>query len=324
MEPRLFAAPRWILASSFLAFLAFSFPLFTYTTSLAAFGMAHVLAELRYVDARFSRRLSPLWITFLLAPLALICGHRAFALFAGTPGLPTLEVTLVGALAILAFCLLVKRKERPLPILVVLSLSILLWFGVFTAPAATLVTLAFAHNLTPLFFLVENLKHASKKHLRVRVFALCTCSFLVLPAAWFLWQFVSWQNGGDTSWDPDLFGTGPIERHIPVFVPSFLAAAPQDLLLFQLAVYYQGLHYALTIHVLPRMLSKREERETRLPWPDRTLFAQVLFLISVLFLCLFAISFGEARSFYGIFAAFHAWIEVPLLLLFVASAPAEA
>ena len=40
------------------AFLSVAFPLATYTLTLASFGLAHVLTELRYVNYRFHQRLN--------------------------------------------------------------------------------------------------------------------------------------------------------------------------------------------------------------------------------------------------------------------------
>ena len=58
-DARLLPGGPWLAALLVVAALtASAAPLLVYTVSLAAFGLPHVFAELRYVDFRFRRRLA--------------------------------------------------------------------------------------------------------------------------------------------------------------------------------------------------------------------------------------------------------------------------
>ena len=58
------------------ALVATLWPLLTYSTSLALFGLGHVFFELRYIDARFGARLPARFWVQCAIPLALIVGLR--------------------------------------------------------------------------------------------------------------------------------------------------------------------------------------------------------------------------------------------------------
>src|SRR5215475_8907360 len=79
-------------------------PLLVYSLSLATFGLAHVLSELRYVDRRFGRSLGMSQVVAMGALLAGIVAARAsgvFGLLDSTTAI-TAELGLVVALALSA------------------------------------------------------------------------------------------------------------------------------------------------------------------------------------------------------------------------------
>jgi hypothetical protein len=57
-------------------------------------------------------------------------------------------------------------------------------------------------------------------------------------------------------------------------------------------------------------------------WPTKTVFFLLIALCALSALLFFG-DFTMARSFYGIFAAMHAWIEIPLLLLLLFGLPEQ-
>src|SRR5262245_51166285 len=70
-----------IAAGLLIIFVAtVAFPLATYTTALALFGLAHVGSELRYVDHRFSARLPGGLVPWMLAPVGLAVAVRILSL----------------------------------------------------------------------------------------------------------------------------------------------------------------------------------------------------------------------------------------------------
>ena len=80
-EPRLLPRAASVAAFALLAGLvATAMPLVAYAGSLALFGLPHVLAELRYVDGRFGRRLPGSQVAALVGLLGLAVGLRAVGL----------------------------------------------------------------------------------------------------------------------------------------------------------------------------------------------------------------------------------------------------
>ncbi len=295
------------------ATLAITAPLLTYVLSLALFGFVHVFSELRYVDLRFRARLSTRMLGFILAPLGLIVLLRITRFFEFSASLPgsELELLLVALLATVAFIPLVRTGLLPATVAAFAALTCVA--GLLWAPALLLTVLALLHNLTPVGFLAERLRGRERR----RALGACLVAFLIVPAMILV--------GGAESLLESLYlllgnveflASGPLDSHLPVFVPAALLERPIALNLFRAAVYLQCLHYAVTIHVLPRLVDDRGGSSLA-NWPPASIFTRALFALGALSLGLFALSFHDARKIYGVFAAFHAWIEIPILLLSV-------
>src|ERR1700754_4763588 len=79
-------------------------PLLVYSVSLATFGLAHVLSELRYVDRRFGRTLGMSHVAVMSVLLAGAVAARAGGVFGilGPAVAVTLELSCVAALALSA------------------------------------------------------------------------------------------------------------------------------------------------------------------------------------------------------------------------------
>jgi hypothetical protein len=280
------------------ALLAAAFPLALYTLSLAAFGLVHVLFELRYVDARFSPRVprgALAAISFLLLATAL---ERTLG-FAGLLPPRTAAVVELALLAGLIGAVLPHlRRFAPLGVAALgLVVGALLY-----APLAALPLLALLHNLTPVGFLAEALPPARRR----RAMALCALVFLAVPAAVALLS-LRLEGGG---WDP--LGAGPLGDHLRAFVP---ASTPGAAAIFSAAVYLQVMHYAAVVYLLPPLAPEWRPAAALLPWPRPTLFHRGAAALAALLFVAFALSFRDARAFYGIAASVHAWVEIPLLLI---------
>jgi hypothetical protein len=83
------------------------------------------------------------------------------------------------------------------------------------------------------------------------------------------------------------------------------------------------MHYAVVLHVLPRLSGGGETAGARLPWPRRGFVAGTA-AAGALMAAAFAGDFVGARALYAVAAALHAWLEIPVLLLACAVPPRGA
>jgi hypothetical protein len=81
-------------------------------------------------------------------------------------------------------------------------------------------------------------------------------------------------------------------------------------------VFAQIMHYLAVIVVLPRFAKARQlTGETLVSWPrGLALVGMIVGLCGLLFLH-FVLDYANAKAVYSTFAAIHAWIEVPILLI---------
>jgi hypothetical protein len=289
--------------------LAILAPLATYSVTLAAFGLPHVLSELRYVDRRFGRRI----VWQILLPVAvllpLIVAMRAcvvFHLAAPDVGVPAE----LGGVAILALaCARGSLPQRALALLV----AGVLGGATFLSPYTTAVSLSVLHNLTPLGFLWQ----VAPRQERPRVMALAVLAFIGLP----LFVATGWPRealdaliGSVPVLDP--LHAGPLDAHLYVYVPAQFIATPQAIDFFTAAVVAQGAHYTAVIVILPLLLRRLEPGARGFfIWPRGVWFACLCAGAAVLGLARSLDGFAEARAIYGIVASVHAWIEIPVLIV---------
>ena len=296
------------------AIIASVAPLATYALSLGALGLVHVLAEVRYVDERFRLRLGQGLVTGLLALLALIVSWRVWLALGGSPG-PAPEMTELLLLTLLAITALIAvRPAGVLPATVAAIVVVTLAIGAYWAPLTALVLLAVLHNLTPIGFLAERLTGAQ----RHRAMVTSVVVFVVVPVIIGSRLLRSaWQSAGLPTPPATLWRVGDVDQHLGVFVPPTLLDNANAVDLFAAVVFLQVLHYAVVIHILPRLGARNDasEADPATGWPSNRIFAVILGTVAVVSLLAFALSFSDARRIYGIFAAFHAWLEVPILLL---------
>lgn len=284
-------------------------PLATYALSLGAFGLVHVLSEVRYVDERFRLRLSRTLVLGLFGLLAVIVLFRVVLLTGGPTGTPRAQTELslvIGLAAIAAFAM---RRAGLLAIAVSAAVVGALAAGAIWMPLGTLLLLAVAHNLTPIGFLAERLRGAERR----RAMGLCLLLFAVVPAI--IATGIVRSALGDIGLvlpEDSLWGLGGLDSHLSVFLPGALRESVHAVDLFAAVVYLQVLHYGAVIHVLPRLGPGDAPSPT---WPTPRMFTRILCIVGAVSLVAFALTFRDARKVYGVFAAFHAWLEVPILLL---------
>jgi hypothetical protein len=291
-------------------------PVWTYSISLLLFGLPHVLVELRYVDERFAARIPRKLVLGLGAVLVTIAMVRAFALapIGSSSERTLLELLLGTCLIVIAWPLL--RQPRTSWLAILIGTALLL--GVLYAPVATLVTMALLHNLTPVGFLAERLRG----HARRRAMWLALLVFGLIPALLLFYSpsFLSLSEHAIVG----PLSVGHLDNHLPAFVPPALLGTSFADRLFATAAYLQCMHYAVVLHVLPRLSGGDRSQHAQLPWPAPRVFGLAVAAAGLLMAIGFAANFVTARSVYSIFAAVHAWIEIPILLIATAALPSPA
>lgn len=313
--PSLLPRPASVAVFALLAAsVATAMPLVAYAGSLALFGLPHVLAELRYVDGRFGRRLPGSQVAALVGLLGLAVGLRALGLV-GAIDTRDSYVAELGVVAIMAFVALPDLVATPLRALVALLVGASLALGSWLAPLLTLVLLAVLHNLTPIGFLLE--RTTGSRHRRQLGWSL-PLLFLGIPLLLATGWPAAWLNQLGL-FDPDAtFGSvGALGRHRGVFVPEPVLATSWATPLFTAVTYLQLMHYGAVLLVLPRLLAPAEGGvdRPRLPWPRARVLGLVIAAIGLVAAVSFVRDFRGTRTAYGLIAAVHAWIEIPLLLL---------
>ncbi|MCU0862364.1 MAG: hypothetical protein MUC36_01110 [Planctomycetes bacterium] len=289
------------------AAVATAAPLWTYALSLAAFGLPHVLVELRYVDERFGARIGRTAVWLGGGLLAVVVAIRVGA----AAGVGSSELRIRGellagfGLAVLAAAGLGMRRGNGLAWAVAMVLAV----GVLWSPLDTLAAFAVLHNVTPVAFLGERLRG------RTRMLAMlgCAVAFGIVPVLIASGTAAELLHAVWPRTDSGPFGLGPLTAELPALVlPSLLGSerAPD---LFAMAAYLQCLHYAVVLHVLPRLGGGSEVAGARWRWPRHGRL--VVVGLGALMTIAFAGAFASARSGYAIAAALHAWLEIPVLLL---------
>ena len=295
-----------ILAVGFVfgtAILCTALPLLVYGTSLAAFGLPHVIAEMRYVYGRFRSRWSTGFLTLIGIILTSIVVLRVlwWLQFVSKGVAKPLELAFVALL--IAITLPVLWKKHIGSALLGFCLLVGVAWGTATVPVLTALSLAVLHNFTPIGFFYEALPAPKRR----RAMVLCMGVFVGIPlviASGLPLRLL--QNLALAAPESTLLDLGPLAKHIGVYVPSAWHAESFALPLFSAVVFAQCMHYAAVIHVLPRIQPCAQR--TQRTW------GIVLVMIGGATLATFSMDFFWSRRAYGLFAAVHAWIEVPILL----------
>ena len=305
------ARPRTGIAGA-AAFVAAAFvvtvalPLAAYTTSLALFGLAHVLSELNYVDRRFSARLGGGLVLWIGGPVLLAVMARAAAISGLAPPAVDVTVELLAAAALALGVALRMRRRRAIGAVA----GAILGAGAAAAPFQMLLGLAILHNLTPLGFFAEALRGQRRRH----ALALLAVPLVVLPlliATGLPCEVLT--RMGLAFPEARLLASGPLTLNLGVYVPASLISSDWALHAFSAAVFAQIMHYAAVIVLLPR-LSQGMPARTVLPWPARGLRTAIAIAAGV-FALVFIADYGLARQLYGLAALVHSWLEIPVLLL---------
>ena len=319
--------PLWGLGAicAIAVALATAYPLAAFTAALAVFGLAHVVAELAYLDARFGARIGSRLGAVLAGLLTGVVLVRFAALLGALSPGPA-RVFELGLVALMAGAILPIARAR-----VTTALVCAAFLGAAAlAPLETLLILAVAHNLTPVGFVAE----AVPRHIRPGALAVCAAIFGAIPlaiATGLTGDITVALGVGDA--DRTLFAEGPLGRHLHVYVPTALIPPAWWDDLFRAAVYMQLMHYTFVIGVLPRLQRRLADGSQKASGAARSgpvLGIDLRHLVWIVPLCagvsgtLFWFDFHAARGIYSLPAAVHAWIEIPVLLLFLGGLAGQA
>ncbi len=275
-------------------------PLATYATTLAVFGLPHVIAELAYIRARFGHWLGAWWIG-LVASLAVVPGARIAALtgFLDVDLARTLE--LLAGVAMIAVVAPIWWSSGTRSSIAGLGLSALLLGGLLWSPLHALLAVAVLHNWTPLALVSE----AAGPALRTHVW---TVGLLIFVGAPVLVGSGVVSAGFEliavTPTEASPIGAGSLARNLGAYLPPEMHGWGSAANVFSAIVVAQCLHYAAVLLVLPRLGGRLQLR-----WVVATAGVTAVLLLAYL------IDFRAARALYGVAASLHAWVEVPILVL---------
>ncbi len=291
------------------AIASVAWPLATYTLTLALFGVAHVLSELRYVDLRFGRRLSSALGVGLGAALLGIVGVRLGLIADLFAQASAVLVELGLGLGLVALVLPTLYRGRPLAAAVGTAVAGVMAVAIVTCAPLALLLIAVLHNFTPLAFILE----ATRGPARRRISWGLVLVFAVVPVAIASGQVWAVLHGfGITAPEATPLGYGPLQDAMVAYLPQALVASATALHLFCACVFLQCAHYIAVLLVLPALLGPNATG--RLRWPSPRLWL-ILLAATGLAIIPFASDFATARRGYGVLAAVHAWVELPILLL---------
>jgi hypothetical protein len=293
-------------AAGAAAFVAVSIaPVATFLVLIVGFGFLHVLTELRYVDARFSGRMDRRWLWLMLGLVACIAGVRSLLIFGVLPyawGIG-IEAAIGVVLAMLGMILLPRYR-------LLVGAGVLTFAAIaIVSPLHALLTIAILHNLTPLGFFAEHLGPEARR----RTLAILSVPFVAIPlfiATGAPLAAMQSLTGLEPGWTP--FDFGPAERHMGAFLPPEMIGEDAAYAAFAGAVFAQVMHYLAVIVILPRL--QPQTATTLVPWPTGWAFWGFCATACGALIAFYLADYGQAKSLYGLFAAIHSWIEVPILI----------
>ena len=283
-------------------------PLLVYSTTLAAFGAAHVLVELRVLDVRYRRLLRPrAWHGIAIA-LALVFAIRCAANLdaIARPLAHRLELAagVACVLVVVPSCWALGRRSGRLAMAVATALI----GGLAISPLGTLLVLAIIHNLAPWPLVVA----ASDVAARRRVACVGAVVYVAVPLLLATGLPFAALAAVATP-EATVLPTGPLFDHLPAFWGPSPAAHPELALhVFSACAYLQCAHYVGVLLMLPHV----GPAVTRVPTRAVALAIAIGLVVAVTY----AVDFFAARAWYGTLAGVHAWAEFPAVLVALAGA----
>ncbi|MBL8944942.1 MAG: hypothetical protein JNK45_17395, partial [Myxococcales bacterium] len=224
-------------------------PLLVYSTTLAGFGTAHVLVELRVLDVRYRRVLRPRVWHGIAAALAVVFVLRCAANLDAIPRTLAHPLELVAGcvsiLVVVPSCWARGRRQGGLAIAVAAALFI----GLAVSPLGTLLVLAILHNLAPWPLVAAASQGVARRRAGPVGAAVYVAVPLLIATGLPFATLASVARPEAT-----VLPTGPLFDHLPAFWGPSPAAHPELALhVFAACAYLQCAHYVGVLWVLPQV-----------------------------------------------------------------------
>lgn len=262
--------------------------------SLAAFGLAHTVLELRWVLARFRAVLhGP-----LLAAMAAMATAIALTRLTGAPK----QIEIAAGFALMA---LVVARLRPAQAAVAATVLALGLVAALRTPAMYGVVLAHLHNTVTGVLLWEWSSDMAEVHRRRFRAGLVAC-FAAIPALVLL--------GAADPLLPDAIGaSGPTRLLAKAVTPDAWLGTTGGLRLLAVFTFLQLVHYGVWCWLLPRrapaLASPEPPRSAQAAlWPAALVATALLALV-------FATDYATGRTLYTSVATYHAYLEFPIVIV---------
>lgn len=301
-------------AAAALGALALMFwqPMSVSVLGLAALGLAHVMLELRYIIGRFSSTLTGHYAVLMALLLTLVVLGRALTNYA--PGLGRGVEIVIGFLILATGARLALRGQaRNLAYVVIglaagMSLHWPQWYMLF---------ITHIHNLVPVVFLWEWSRRLRSKPWRWAFRGLHLTWASIIPALILSGAFDRFIGRG-VGVVADVVGDGMAVVNAAAPPGAELEPAWRFMVAF---AFLQTMHYVVWIGFFP-LFGRDATRafERRFPRLNGRVFWPVLIVASVFIFTTFTSNYGVGRSLYSLVAAYHVYLEFPLLLLVLARA----
>lgn len=305
------------LVLALAAIAAVALPLATYAISLALFGAAHAIVELRLLEARYRPRLGRDVLMVVLAALTAVFVARVGANLGGVGRFALATTEIVAALAMLIALLPrfagagVGRRS------IVAIVGVALVLGLAYAPMHVLLASAVLHNLTPWGLLADAAPSSEERRRIAGTGALVFVAVPLVIASGL--PFAALARMGMVAPEATPLDLGGLDQAMGAFLPTSWTRAPELALhAFSACAYLQCAHYVAVLGLLPRRMDAAipPARRVGMRWVGGVIAAGMLLVVA------YAVDFAGTRAWYGTIAGVHAWAELPALLLALAASPA--
>ena len=313
------AADGLVLAAGFAAaaalavLLAFLAPMSLSVFGLAILGLLHVALELRYVIGRFSARISQVLGLTLVLTLTLVVLARAIGMVAPQFARPSEIVAGAIVVGVGITVGLPRRWRTPTLAALAVVVALALW-----QPGWYFYALTHVHNLIPLVFLWDwAVRHLPRGGARAAFVGAQLLWIVVLPAvvlSGLVDPLVNGSAGLAAAWVGD--GSGMLAASAPPGAGPIVAE--RHLLVFAAQ---QTMHYVVWIGFFP-LFGRDAARafDARFPLLRGMRVPAIALALSAALLAVFALDYYTGRTLYGLVAAYHVYIEFPVLIMLLAGA----